>query len=104
MTILNLIFLICSIRTNVVFVLIFFAAAVGFGFGAGAFWQAANNNMLLSTQLAIGCGACFFAASVLNFYMLLAVMIPTMQLPLPNLPIFDLSTKITAKEDDKGME
>ncbi|SRR6266536_78332 len=43
MGLLSLIFLICSLRTNVVFVIIFLSLAPAFGCLAGAYWQLGNS-------------------------------------------------------------
>lgn len=98
LAILSFIFLICSLRTNMVFLIIFVAATMGFGFAAGAFWNLAEGNMELGVKLVTGTGGCFWVAAMCGWYMLLAVMVPTMELPLPYLPIVDLSTKIRAKK------
>lgn len=39
----------------------------------------------------------FFAADVLGWYLFLGMMIATMELPLPDPPVFDLSTVIKPK-------
>jgi hypothetical protein len=88
MCILSIIFLLGSLRTNGVFVLIFIFASIGFGLGSGAFFHLAHGNT------ATGLGACFFATGVLGFYFLTAMMIAIMELPIPDLPVFDMSTVI----------
>ncbi|EME40933.1 hypothetical protein DOTSEDRAFT_136849 [Dothistroma septosporum NZE10] len=98
LAILSLIFLMCSTRTNLVFFLVFVAATMGFGFAAGSFWQIANGNIVLAGKLLVGSGGCFWAAAMLGWYLLIALMIPIMELPLPNLPIVDLSTIIKPKK------
>jgi hypothetical protein len=97
MGILSFIFLLGSLRVNGVFVLIFLFVTIGFGLGAGAFFNLGKANVALGTKLATGTGACFFAASVLGFYFFLALVIAIMELPVPDLPVFDLSTVIKAK-------
>ncbi|KAI1569705.1 membrane protein, partial [Pyrenophora tritici-repentis] len=101
MCLLSFIFLLGSLRVNVVFVLIFAFAATGFGLGSGAFFHLSRGNVVIGTKLATGTGACFFAAGVLGFYFLLAMIIAIMELPIPDLPVFDLSTTIKPKE--RGM-
>lgn len=95
--ILSLIFLIGSLRTNLVFVLIFVCATIGFCFAAAAFWFTAQGAMAYGTELVVWTGACFFAACMLGWYLLLSIVVATMELPVPNLPVFDLSTVIPAK-------
>lgn len=97
MAIISFIFLLGSLRVNGVFVLIFTVVTLGFGLGAGAFFHFGKGNLALGAKLATGTGACFFAASALGFYFLTALMIAIMELPLPDLPVFDLSTVIKAK-------
>jgi succinate-acetate transporter protein len=97
MGILSFIFLLGSLRVNGVFVLIFLFVTIGFGLGAGAFFNLGRANVALGTKLATGTGACFFAASVLGFYFLLALIIAIMELPIPDPPVFDLSTVIKPK-------
>ena len=97
MCILSFIFLLGSSRTNGVFFLIFVFATIGFGLGAGAFFSLAKANAVVGTRLATGTGACFFAAGVLGFYFLTALVIAIMELPIPDLPVFDLSTVVKPK-------
>jgi hypothetical protein len=97
MGILSFLFLLGSLRVNGVFVLIFLFVTIGFGLGAGAFFHLSKANVALGTKLATGTGACFFAASVLGFYFFLALIIAIMELPIPDPPVFDLSTVIKPK-------
>lgn len=97
MCILSFIFLIGSLRTNLVFVLIFIFATIGFGLGAGAFLHIAHGNIATGTRLLTGLGACFFATGVLGFYFLLALTVAIMELPIPDIPVGDMSTVIKAK-------
>jgi hypothetical protein len=97
MGILSFLFLLGSLRVNGVFVLIFLFVTIGFGLGAGAFFHLGRGNVALGTKLATGTGACFFAASVLGFYFFLALIVAIMELPIPDPPVFDLSTVIKAK-------
>ncbi|KAF3054103.1 hypothetical protein E8E11_011671 [Didymella keratinophila] len=97
MCILSFIFLVGSLRTNLVFVIIFIFATIGFGLGAGAFFHLARGNIVVGTRLATGLGACFFATGVLGFYFLLALTVAIMELPIPDIPVGDMSTVIKAK-------
>ncbi|SMQ54392.1 unnamed protein product [Zymoseptoria tritici ST99CH_3D7] len=96
--ILSFIFLICSFRTNAVFVLIFIAATIGFGCAAGAFFQLAQGNTVLGTNLLVGAGGAFWGAAMFGWYLLAALMFQIMELPIPLLPVFDLSEVIKAKK------
>ncbi|KAH7063946.1 hypothetical protein BKA63DRAFT_572820 [Paraphoma chrysanthemicola] len=97
MAILSFLFLLGSLRVNGVFVLIFTFVTIGFGLGSGAFFHLSRGSVALGTKLATGTGACFFAASALGFYFLLALIVAIMELPIPDIPVFDLSTVIKAK-------
>lgn len=60
---------------------------------------------MLGTKLATGLGGCFFASGVLGFYFFAALVVAIMELPMPDLPLFDLSTfvkprlRCTTKQD-----
>lgn len=97
MCVLSFIFLIGSLRTNLVFIIIFIFATIGFGLGAGAFFHLSRGNIVVGTRLATGLGACFFATGVLGFYFLLALVVAIMELPIPDIPVGDMSTIIKAK-------
>lgn len=90
---LSFIFLVCSIRTNAVFVLVFTAATLGFGLAAGAFWHLAEGAVEIGSQLLVGTGACFFATAMAGWYLLLAIMLAAVDMPF-SVPVFDLSTVI----------
>jgi hypothetical protein len=90
-------FLLGSFRTNLVFVLIFVAATIGFGMAAGAFWQIAKGNPTLGNTLLKGVGGSFFFADILGWYLFFGSIIALMELPIPDLPVFDLSTVIKAR-------
>ena len=98
MCILSFIFLIGSLRTNFVFVVIFIFSTIGFGLGAGAFFHLARGNIVVGTRLATGLGACFFATGVLGFYFLLALVVAIMELPIPDIPVGDMSTVIKPRQ------
>ncbi|KAF9691395.1 hypothetical protein EKO04_010583 [Ascochyta lentis] len=104
MCLLSLIFLLGSLRTNLVFVFIFLFATIGFGMGAGAFFQLARGDALGGARLAVGLGACFFATGVLGFYFLLALVVAIMELPVPDVPVGDLSTVVKARSRGVGKQ
>ena len=90
-------YLLGSLRTNLVFVLIFVAATIGFGLAAGAFWYIAQGDASYGTSLLKGVGGSFFAADILGWYLFFGSIIASMELPIPDLPVFDLSTVIKAR-------
>jgi uncharacterized protein len=97
MCLLSLVYLICSIRTNTIFFLVFTTATIGFGCATGAFWHLAQGNVSTGSTLLVTTGACFFATSMFGWYMFLAVMLAIMDLP--SLPIGDLSTVIKGQSE-----
>ncbi|EMF09007.1 uncharacterized protein SEPMUDRAFT_151872 [Sphaerulina musiva SO2202] len=94
---LSLVFLLCSLRTNLIFFLIFVAATIGFSFASASFWFAGIGQMANSAKFLVATGACFWTCAMLGWYLLLAIMIPTMELPIPTPPVVDLSQIIKAK-------
>lgn len=61
--------------------------------------------MAQSSTFLVATGAAFWAAAMLGWYLLLSIMIETMELPLPALPVVDLSNRIKAKKPkaEKGV-
>lgn len=94
---LSFIFLIASIRTNLIFFLVFIAATTGFGLAAGAFWNIAEGNTAVGLKLVVGAGGSFWGAAMLGWYLLAALLYEIMEMPFPSLPIVDLSEIIKAK-------
>lgn len=102
MGMLSFLFLFCALRTNLVFVLIFLCATIGFGLAAGAVWFAALGSTAYSTTLLVGAGGFFFVADLLGWYLAFAQMFAIMELPLPDIPVFDLSNLVKPKSRVKG--
>lgn len=74
---------------------------MGFGFAAGAFWQIAQGNAEFGLKLVMGAGGCFWGAAMLGWYLLAALLFQIMELPIPQLPIVDLSEVVKAKSAKK---
>jgi len=113
MGVLCFIFLICSLRTNVAFVIIFLAAMLGFGCIAGTFWNnalgigaAASRPAYSAMKLAMGArcqiasGACFFVACLAGWWIFCAIMLATLDFPF-QIPVGDLSTLIKGASERK---
>ncbi|KAK2626357.1 hypothetical protein QTJ16_004619 [Diplocarpon rosae] len=105
MAVLCVIYLVCSLRTNAVFVVIFFTLVLGFGLLAGAYWQAANGiaNMdaakaRLAHRLTVAAGACTFVTSMAGWWIFFAIMLAALDFPF-QLPVGDLSTMITGASE-----
>lgn len=90
MGILCLVYLICSIRTNLVFFLIFFTIVPAFGFLAGAFFNVAEGKAALAAKCQEAAGAFAFVTCLCGWYIFLAIMLASVDFPF-SLPLFDLS-------------
>jgi hypothetical protein len=90
MGILCLIYLICSIRTNLVFFLIFFTLVPAFGLLAGAFFNAAMGKLAIAAKCQEAAGAFTFVTCMCGWYILLAIMLASVDFP------FDLPRKLTS--------
>jgi len=98
MGLLCLIYLIASIRTNIVFFGIFLSLVFAFGFLAGSFWHAGQGNASLASKLQIGGGACAFVTSMLGWYLFFVQVLASVDFPL-SLPVGDLSNMIKGASD-----
>lgn len=96
-------FLICSIRTNIVFVVIFFSLTMCVGFITGAYWQLAQGNAVLAGKLLVGGGACSFVTTAGGWWLLLVQLLAAVDFPI-NLPVGDLSTVIKGASDRKKLD
>jgi len=100
MGVLCFIYLICSLRTNIVFVVIFFTLVLTFGLLTGAYWQLANgyaNNdpsaLALAGRLQIAGGATSFVTCMAGWWIFAAIMLAALDFPF-QIPVGDLSTLI----------
>jgi len=114
MGVLCLIYLICSLRTNVVFVVIFFTLVIAFGLLAGTYWQNANalaaaergdmagsaSTLALAGRLQIAAGASVFVTSMAGWYIFFAIMLAALDFPF-QIPVGDLSTLIKGASERK---
>ncbi|KAI4128136.1 MAG: hypothetical protein LQ338_002873 [Usnochroma carphineum] len=105
-----LIFLICSLRTNIAFVTIFLTLLCAFGCLAGAYFNLAlvdQNalNVAARTRAArciIAGGAFTFVTSLAGWYIFLAIMLASLDFPV-QVPVGDLTTLIRgASEKNKS--
>lgn len=85
-----LIYLICALRTNLVFLVIFFTLVIAFGLLAGAFWQLANGATQMSTNLQTAGGAVLFVTCMAGWWIFLAQMLASVDFPF-NIPVGDVS-------------
>lgn len=87
MAMLCLVFLVCSIRTNLVFFLIFFTLVPAFGLLAAAFLHLAKGRTHLAFKCQEAGGAFAFVTSLLGWYIFFAIMLASVDFP------FDLPCK-----------
>jgi len=100
MGLLCLIYLICSLRTNIVFFLIFFTLVPAFGLLGGTFLNAAQGNAAVAARCQEAAGAFAFVTCLCGWYILLAILLASVDFPLA-LPIGNLSTFIKGASERK---
>lgn len=110
MGLLCLIYFICSLRTNIVFAIIFLTLVAAFGCLTGAYWQlalayAAPATSAVRAAHAATAGRCLLAAGALTFvtdmcgwWIFFAIMLAALDFPF-QLPVGDLSTFIKGASD-----
>jgi hypothetical protein len=120
MAVLSFIFLICSFRTNAVFVVVFLGATIGFGLATASLWMDALGNAAQGatlikvpfplvkfqyevTNISQGAGGSFFVAAMAGWYLLAALMFAILDMPF-GLPVGDLSTVIKGASDRAKMK
>lgn len=97
MGMLSFVYLVGSLRTNLCFLLIFVVATIGFELGAAGFFLLSFGHTTSGNRCVVGLGACFFVADLIGWYLTLGAIIQIMELPIPDLPVMDLSTRIKAR-------
>ncbi|KAE8406398.1 GPR1/FUN34/yaaH family-domain-containing protein [Aspergillus pseudonomiae] len=97
MALLMLIYAICALRTNLIFLVMFIAMIFCFSLLAAAYWRMALGDLLISNRLSVAGGAILFAVAMLGFYLLAAQLFDSVGLSL-SLPIGDLSHLWDRKE------
>ncbi|CAD6453192.1 126057ba-d989-45a1-beb3-9f1c505d3a35 [Sclerotinia trifoliorum] len=111
MGVLSLIYLVCSLRTNVVFVIIFFTMVVAFGLLSATYLHTANGignrdagQLALAGRLQIAAGATLFVTALAGWWIFFAIMLAALDFPF-QIPVGDLSTLIKgASERQKSKE
>jgi uncharacterized protein len=76
------IYLICSLRTNVAFVIIFLTLVVAFSCLAGTYWQVANGNAAMAGKLQKTAGAFLFITCASGWWIFLAQMLAALDFPI----------------------
>jgi len=103
MGILCLVYLICSIRTNLIFFLIFFTLVPAFGLLAGAFLNGAQGKAGIAHKCQEAAGAFTFVTCILGWYILLAIMLASVDFPF-DLPLVDLSGMIKGASEKRKVD
>lgn len=93
-------YMILSLRTNIVFFLIFFTLVLAFGFLAGAYFQTSNGNVALAGRLQTAAGACTFVTCACGWWIFFAIMLAGLDFPF-QLPVGDLSGIVKGASDRK---
>ncbi|KAG0646174.1 alcS [Hyphodiscus hymeniophilus] len=93
---LNFIYMIASIRTNVVFFFIFFFLVITMTIIAGSFWQAGQGNASFAMTLQKTGGGFAFVVSMLGWYLFTAQILLAVDFPMV-LPVGDLSTVVNGR-------
>lgn len=108
MAVMCFIYLICSFRTNIVFVVIFLALVLGFSLLSASYWQVANgipdsnaSILALGHRLQVAAGACFFVCSMAGWYIFFAIMLAALEFPF-QIPVGDLSNLIKSDSQKKA--
>ena len=88
MALLCLVYLVCAVRTNAVFCVIFSGLFVGFTFLTATFWFVAEGEAVASNTLYLG-GASFFITCMAGWYLLFALLFIAVDFPvrLPLVPL-----------------
>jgi len=101
MGLLCFIYMILSIRTNLVFFGIFFTLVPAFCCLAGAFWNLSADaaaNADRANKLLIAAGAFTFVTDILGWYLFFVILMASLDFPF-QLPVFDLSRYVKGASD-----
>ncbi|KAF2850482.1 hypothetical protein T440DRAFT_479181 [Plenodomus tracheiphilus IPT5] len=97
------VFLICSVRTNLVFFMIFFTLVPAFGFLGGTFLQTANGRPALAARLSEAAGAFAFVTCLSGWYIFASIMLASVDFPF-DLPLVDLSGVVKGASERKKVD
>lgn len=75
------IYLICSLRTNICFVIIFLTLVLAFATLTGAYFQISNGNGALANRLIITAGACAFVTCCSGWWIFFAILLASLDFP-----------------------
>ncbi|KAJ2904455.1 GPR1/FUN34/YaaH-class plasma membrane protein [Zalerion maritima] len=101
MGVLCLIFLVCSVRTNVCFFIIFLTLVIAFALLTGAYFLLAEDytgNAALAGKLIVGAGASTLVTCAMGWWILAAILLASLDFPF-SLPVGDLSSVVKGASD-----
>ncbi|KAI9821211.1 MAG: hypothetical protein M1827_003945 [Pycnora praestabilis] len=90
MGLLCFIYLICSLRTNACFFIIFLTLVLTFCLLAGTYWNLALGNAALAAKLQVAAGACSFVTTMSGWWIFFAQMLAALDFPF-QVPVGDMS-------------
>ncbi|KAK2054722.1 GPR1/FUN34/YaaH-class plasma membrane protein [Colletotrichum caudatum] len=102
MAMICVVFLVCSLRTNVVFFIIFLTLVATFCLITAAYWFLAmdyKENAAYAAKLLKAAGGCAFAACMAGWWLIFAILLASLDFPL-ELPVGDLSRVIRGKIEE----
>ncbi|KAL1957268.1 hypothetical protein VTO42DRAFT_6174 [Malbranchea cinnamomea] len=97
-TILSVVFTVCSLRTNLCLFSALLLLDVAFGCFAGVYFELALGNAQLAERLRVVAGAFVFALCMIIWYIFIVQMLESVDFPF-TLPLGDLSTYIRGKSE-----
>jgi len=100
MGVLCFVYLICSLRTNIVFAVIFLSLVLAFGCLTGAFWNIAEGNVATGQRLVVAGGACAFVTCCMGWYIFASILLASLDFPI-TLPVGDLSRVIKGRKESQ---
>jgi len=98
-----LIYLICALRTNLVFVAIFLGLLLTFVVLTGSYWHLAQGHADVAQQLQVAAGAFGFMAVMAGWWIFFAQMLASVDFPF-EIPVGDISHLIKPMSEKKAMK
>lgn len=103
MAIMCFVYLICSLRTNFVFFMIFFTLVIAFSLLTGAYLELNNGNVALAGRLQEAGGAFAFATCMFGWWIFIAIMLASLDFPI-EIPVGDLSGIMKGASERRASE
>ncbi|KAG0647504.1 hypothetical protein D0Z07_6692 [Hyphodiscus hymeniophilus] len=100
MSLLTFFYVVASLRTNVVFFLVFLFIDLAFLMLTACYWTLAQGMTVIGHNLQIAAGAFIFVFCILGWYLFFALILLAVDFPFA-MPVGDLSTRIKSATDRK---